>query len=68
MMGVRNVRRWQWIVVSLAVGAILGYLQQLPTEDWQKRFGDTITLQQFEEGLTREQGGTRGSVSCLSTD
>lgn len=58
-MGVRNVRRWQWVLASLVIGVALGYFQQLPAENWQKRFGDTITQSQFEEGLTREQSGMR---------
>jgi hypothetical protein len=58
-MAVRNVKRWQWILASLAVGLLLGYFQQLPTENWQKAFGDTITQHQFEEGLIRKHSGSR---------
>jgi hypothetical protein len=56
---IRNIKRWQWIAVSLIVGLTLGYFQQLPSEDWQKKFGGTITQSQFEQSLTREQSGLR---------
>jgi hypothetical protein len=58
-MAIRNIKRWQWLLASLVIGLALGYFQHLPTENWQKAFGDTITQQQFEEGLTREQSGLR---------
>jgi hypothetical protein len=58
-MAIQNIKRWQWILVSLVVGYALGYIQHLPTENWQKVFGDTIPQRQFEEGLTREQSGLR---------
>lgn len=56
---IRNIKRWQWILVSLIVGLTMGYFQHLPSEDWQKKFGGTITQSQFEEGLKREQSGLR---------
>jgi hypothetical protein len=58
-MAIRNIKRWQWILASLFVGLALGYFQQAPTENWQTRFGDTITQSQFEEGLTHQQNGLR---------
>ena len=58
-MGIQNVKRWQWVLASLVAGLALGYLQRLPTENWQKAFGDTITQRQFEDGLLREQSGQR---------
>jgi hypothetical protein len=58
-MAIRNIKRWQWILASLAVGLLLGYFQQAPTENWQKAFGDSIPQQQFEEGLLRNQNGSR---------
>jgi hypothetical protein len=56
-MAIRNIKRWQWILVSLFVGLTLGYFQQSPNENWQTIFGDTITQQEFEDGLTRKQNG-----------
>ncbi|HEX2972947.1 MAG TPA: hypothetical protein VHP11_11480 [Tepidisphaeraceae bacterium] len=58
-MAMQNIKRWQWILVSLLVGLVMGYIQHLPREDWQRAFGDTIPQRQFEEGLTREQSGLR---------
>jgi hypothetical protein len=58
-MAIKNVKRWQWVLVSLIVGLALGYIQHLPSENWQKALGDTITQRQFEEALTREQSGRR---------
>ena len=56
-MAVRNIKRWQWILASIVIGLAFGYVQQLPIEDWQSAFGDTLTQQQFEEGLLRKQNG-----------
>src|ERR1051325_8319598 len=56
-MSVRNVKRRQWILISLIIGAGFGYIQHLPAADWRSAFGDTLTQQQFEEGLFREQSG-----------
>jgi hypothetical protein len=56
---IRNIKRWQWILISQIVGTGLGYIQHLPTADWRSAFGDTLTQQQFEEGLFREQSGLK---------
>src|SRR4051794_30502527 len=56
-MWVINIRRWQWILIGLVVGLGVGYVQQQPTSNWQKEFGDTLTRAQFEEGLVRQQSG-----------
>jgi len=58
-MSIRNVKRWQWILISLIIGAGFGYIQHLPTADWRTAFGDTISQQHFEEGLVREQSGLK---------
>jgi hypothetical protein len=58
-MSIQNVKRWQWILISLIIGAGFGYIQHLPTADWRSAFGDTISQQQFEEGLVREQSGLK---------
>src|SRR6266850_1987146 len=58
-MSIRNVKRWQWILISLIIGAGFGYIQHLPTADWRSAFGNTISQQEFEEGLVREQSGLK---------
>jgi len=58
-MAIRNVKPWQWILVSLIIGAGFGYIQHLPTSDWRSAFGETLSQQEFEEGLVREQSGLK---------
>ena len=58
-MSIRNVKRWQWIGLSLIIGLGFGYIQHLPTADWRSAFGNTISQQEFEEGLVREQSGLK---------
>src|SRR5207253_1186508 len=58
-MSIRNVKRWQWIALSLIIGLSFGYIQHLPTADWRSAFGNTISQQEFEEGLVREQSGLK---------
>src|SRR2546423_10453616 len=58
-MSIQNVKRWQWILISLIIGAGFGYIAHLPTADWHSAFGKTISQQEFEEGLVREQSGLK---------
>jgi hypothetical protein len=58
-MSMQNVKRWQWILMSLIIGAGFGYIAHLPTADWRSAFGNTISQQEFEEGLVREQSGLK---------
>ena len=58
-MSMQNVKRWQWILISLIIGAGFGYIAHLPTADWHSAFGKTISQQEFEEGLVREQSGLK---------
>src|SRR5881392_1146650 len=55
----QNVKRWQWILISLIIGGGFGYIAHLPTADWRSAFGKTISQQEFEEGLVREQSGLK---------
>ena len=58
-MAIQSVKRWQWIAISLIVGGGVGYVQQLPSGNWVKSFGDTITQAEFEDGLLKERDGVR---------
>ena len=58
-MRIERIRRWQWILISLVVGWILGQLQQLPREDWRSAYGQNMTQRDFERGLQREYNGVR---------
>src|SRR4051812_33085569 len=58
-MSISNVKRWQWILISLIIGAGFGYFQHQPTSDWRASFGETLSQQEFEEGLVREQSGLK---------
>jgi len=58
-MRIERIRRWQWILISLAVGWIMGQLQQLPREDWRSAYGQDMTQRDFERGLQREYNGVR---------
>src|SRR5436853_6453910 len=66
-MFLQNVKRWQWILISLIVGAGLGYLNHLPTSDWRSAFGETLTQQQFEEGLSASRAALNGSAILTTT-
>jgi hypothetical protein len=57
-MAIRNVKRWQWILIGVLLGVALGYVNQLPSTDWKQTYGEALTQHQFEQGLTKLQSET----------
>lgn len=58
-MQLRNVRRWQWIVIGVAAGAMFGAIRQNPPEDLS-RYERVITgRREFENALIAEFQGVR---------
>ncbi|MDB5333212.1 MAG: hypothetical protein JWP03_4363 [Phycisphaerales bacterium] len=57
-MRISDLRQWQWIIISLIVGAGVGYIFQRANEDLNGTYGDQIVSQRrFEEALLKlEQG------------
>lgn len=57
-MRIENIRQWQWIVLSLVLGACIGAIRQWMLADLESRFGDPINTQaHFEDALTRIVAG-----------
>ncbi|MFI5380221.1 MAG: hypothetical protein ACHRHE_13060 [Tepidisphaerales bacterium] len=53
-MTVQNVKRWQWMGISLILGAALGIIQRIPRDNWTARYGPGLTQHQFENALTEQ--------------
>lgn len=57
-MRVENVRQWQWILLSLVLGAGIGLVRQWMLADLEGHFGEAINSQShFETALTRLVAG-----------
>jgi hypothetical protein len=56
-----DIRQWQWVIISLIVGAGVGYIFQRAGEDLNGTYGDQLVSQRrFEESLLKlEQGRPR---------
>jgi len=50
-MDIAAIRRWQWVLLSLIAGALLGYARQQGIEDLQHNFGNSITGQRNFESF-----------------
>jgi hypothetical protein len=64
-----DIRQWQWMLLSLIVGALIGYVRQEAAGDLESQYGESINGQKhFEKALlTVEQGRphfTDISVHC----
>jgi hypothetical protein len=57
-MRIESIRQWQWMVLSIVMGAGIGYLRQQVADDLAGQFGSEITSQaRFEQSvLNVEQG------------
>ncbi|MDB5354748.1 MAG: hypothetical protein JWN24_1201 [Phycisphaerales bacterium] len=57
-MRITDLRQWHWIIISLIVGAGVGYVVEQSGEDLSGRHGDVLNSQRrFEESLVKlEQG------------
>jgi len=60
-MQLANIRQWQWMVLSLIAGALIGYVRQEAATDLAGQYGECINGQQhFEQAvITVEQGRPR---------
>jgi hypothetical protein len=59
-MQLRAIRHWQWVVISLALGAIVGYLRTQAAGDLEGRFGQAINGQaRFEKSLIAAEQGRK---------
>lgn len=57
-MRVAAVRQWQWVLISLALGAAIGSVRNWMAADLEGRFGEPINSQaRFEESLTNIVAG-----------
>ncbi|HWE94858.1 MAG TPA: hypothetical protein VG269_12910 [Tepidisphaeraceae bacterium] len=53
-----DLRQWQWILISLVVGAGVGYVFQRAGEDLSGTYGDQLVSQwRFEEALLKVEEG-----------
>jgi hypothetical protein len=57
-MRVADVRRWQWILIALLLGAAIGYTRQWMAADLESRFGEQLNGQRrFEDALLKTVDG-----------
>ena len=53
-----DLQQWQWIIISLIVGAGVGYVVQRAGDDLNETYGDQLVSQQrFEEALLKIEHG-----------
>src|SRR4051812_21316038 len=62
-MGLERVKRWQWVLLSIAVGVALAYARRTDPEALVARLGDGIADQRwFEQELLRQVPLADGST------
>src|SRR5207302_8921421 len=56
-MRVERIHRWQWVIIALVVGFLIGYVRNLFTGEDVRGYGNSMNgQQQFENAmLTRER-------------
>ena len=76
-----DIRQWQWMLLSLIVGALIGYVRQEAAGDLESQYGESINGQKhFEQAIrytsTRKQFGQpisdfqaiRFKIATMATD
>ncbi|HWE92761.1 MAG TPA: hypothetical protein VG269_02200 [Tepidisphaeraceae bacterium] len=55
-MGFQQIKRWQWVAISLVVGMAMGWLNRMSAQDWTATYGESLSSVQFEAAVGRHAG------------